>query len=121
MLEYIKTQLLLGVAHAQIDKNLETELGSKEGLYQKLSPIKDPSGAITIGSLIETIINIILYVAGIVAVIYLLYAGIAYITSAGDEAKATKARQGIINAVIGIIIILLAFVIEGAVARIFKS
>jgi len=57
------------------------------------------------------VVGFILIVAAIIAVIYLLYSGILYLTAAGNEANADKGRKGIVNAVIGIIIIVLAFVI----------
>jgi len=57
------------------------------------------------------VVGFILIVAAIIAIIYLLYSGILYLTAAGNEANADKGRKGILNAVIGIIIIVLAFVI----------
>ncbi|MDO8513620.1 MAG: hypothetical protein Q7S37_03900 [bacterium] len=70
--------------------------------------IKD-IGVLNFNTLISSVINVILIIAGTLAVIYLIYSGIQYITSSGDATKATAARTGIINAIIGIIIILLAF------------
>lgn len=66
--------------------------------------------------LINSVIDIILFVAAVLAVIYLIYSGILYITAAGNPDSAKKGQQGIINAVIGIIIIILAFVIARSVA-----
>jgi len=68
--------------------------------------------------LIEQIINVLLVVVGILAVIYLIYGGIMYITAGGDAEKANKGRVAITNAIIGIVIIMLAlaiynFVIQG--------
>lgn len=99
--------------------SVESELGGSGNYYQKLVPL--PNASYSLGGLIEQIINILLWVVGIVAVIYLIWAGISYITAAGDDAKAAKARMGIINAVIGIVVVLLAFVIQGAVGRIFSG
>ena len=64
------------------------------------------------------IINVLLVVVGILAVIYLIYGGIMYITAGGDAEKANKGRVAITNAIIGIVIIMLAlaiynFVIQG--------
>jgi len=56
-------------------------------------------------------INTTLLLAGAVAVIYLVYGGMLYITAGGDAEKATKGRTSLINAIVGIIIILLALVI----------
>ena len=54
---------------------------------------------------ISNIINIVLIVAGILAVAYLIYGGLMYITAGGEAEKATKGRTAITNAIIGIIII----------------
>lgn len=65
-------------------------------------------------SLTEILLSVIqwfLFVAGFLAVLYLIYGGILYVTAGGDTEKATKGRTTIINAVIGIVIILVAFVI----------
>ena len=48
---------------------------------------------------------------GIIAVIYLLYAGYLWMTSAGNEEKIAKAKKTLINAVIGLAVILSSFLI----------
>ncbi|MFA7244256.1 MAG: pilin [Patescibacteria group bacterium] len=64
--------------------------------------------------IVNNVINIVLMVAGALAVIYLIYSGILYITAAGNPDSAKKGQQGIINAVIGIVIIVAAFFIVRA-------
>lgn len=63
-------------------------------------------------------------IAGGLAVLYVVWAGIQYIQSGGDAAKAKAARGAIINAVIGIAIVIAAYafvrigvVIGGMIAR----
>jgi hypothetical protein len=65
----------------------------------------------TINELVGNVINIIFLIAGILAVLYLLWSGIQYITAGGNQDKVKAARQGIINAVIGIVILMAAFFI----------
>lgn len=57
------------------------------------------------------IIDWALYIGGAIAVIYIIYGGIIYITSAGDQEKTKQARTTVTNAIIGIIIISLSAVI----------
>lgn len=52
-----------------------------------------------------------IWAAGALVVIYLIYGGIMYVTAGGDAEKATKGRTAVINAIIGLIIVLLALVI----------
>jgi len=65
-------------------------------------------------------VNALLWFAGAVAVIYLIYGGLLYITAGGDAEKATKGRTALINAVIGIVIILLALVIVAYVKDVVR-
>lgn len=67
------------------------------------------------------VIDFMLYLAGVLAVIYLIYSGIVYITSAGDSEKATKGKTGVINAVIGIVIVLLCLLIVALVQDVVKG
>lgn len=62
----------------------------------------------TFGGFFTRIVNVALYVGGGIAVIYLIYGGIMYVTAGGDQEKATAGRTAIVNAIIGIIIIALA-------------
>lgn len=69
--------------------------------------------------LIALVVRIASSIAGIIAFVYVLYAGFAYILSGGDAAKASKATAMIINAVIGIIIIALSYsIISFTISRI---
>lgn len=65
----------------------------------------------TLGGFFGTIVSWALYAGGFIAVIFLIYGGILYITAGGDAEKATQGRTAIVNAIIGIIIIALALVL----------
>ena len=60
---------------------------------------------------LKVVVNVILSVLGIVAVIVIVIGGFTYMTSAGDAAKAAKARNTILYGIVGLIIALLAFAI----------
>jgi hypothetical protein len=62
-------------------------------------------------SLLGKIMTWVLAVIFLIAFIYLIMSGVKYITSGGDAGKATEARNGVLNAIIGIVIVLLAYVI----------
>lgn len=66
------------------------------------------------GSLMETvttIINVILGVVGVVAVVMIIIGGISFVTSQGDAAKVTRAKNTVLYGVVGLVIALLAFMI----------
>lgn len=54
------------------------------------------------------IVDILLRVAALVAVGYIVWGGIQFIVAQGDANRTTKARQTIINALIGLIIALIS-------------
>lgn len=66
---------------------------------------------VTIFGLVTLIITWLLYIAGVLAFIFLVVSGISYITAGGNAEQSKKAQQGLINAIIGIIIITLSFAI----------
>jgi hypothetical protein len=72
---------------------------------------------IDLPALFKTIINYALGIAFFVAVIYLIYGGFLYITSAGNEESAEKGKNAIVYSLIGIVVIVLSFVIVSAVYR----
>jgi hypothetical protein len=84
--------------------------------------IENIGGSIGLGTsdLRQVAINVIKWVLGIlglVAVSFLIYGGFLWLTAAGNEERIEKAKRVIINAVIGLIIVLLAWAIVLYVAR----
>lgn len=65
----------------------------------------------TLGQNITLIINYFLGLLGLVAVGFLIYAGILMVTAGGNDEQVTKARKVIMYAVVGIVIILLSYTI----------
>ena len=62
-----------------------------------------------------TIVNWFLGFVGLVAVLFIVYGGMLYITSAGDPEKAGKGKTILMYAVIGIVIVALAWTIVNTV------
>ncbi len=62
-------------------------------------------------TMIVNIINWTLTLVGVLALAFIVYAGFLYITSRGDEGQVEKAKNIIVNAVIGIVIIGIAAVL----------
>lgn len=61
--------------------------------------------------LIQTSVNMLFYLGIFLAIVYLLYAGVTYITSGGDAEKLSDARKRIIYGIIGLVVVVSAFVI----------
>lgn len=69
--------------------------------------------------LIQDVVNILLYVIGVVAVIMIVIGGIKYTTSNGDSAQVTSAKNTILYAVVGLVIAILAYAIVNFVVSAF--
>jgi hypothetical protein len=61
-----------------------------------------------VSNLVHTIVSILSYVVGVVAIIMILASGFKYITSGGDSAKVSSAKSTLIYALIGIAVAVLA-------------
>ena len=72
-----------------------------------------------IGPVISGIVTILLIAAALIALFFLIYGGIRWITSGGDKGKVDSARGTITAAIIGLIIALLAFFITTVVLGLF--
>ncbi len=63
------------------------------------------------------IIRVLLYFAGIVAVIMSIIGGYRIMTAQGNEAQATSGRKTLTNAIIGLVIVILSYIIIQAVVN----
>jgi len=79
--------------------------GEKNTLDQCIPKFSFPSDIYAIAF---AILNMLLYAAGLVAVVMIIVAGISYITSGGNVENATNARRRIINTLIGLAIVVIA-------------
>ena len=64
---------------------------------------------------IASVVNIALGFLGILAVIIILYAGFKWMTASGNEEQVGEARKMLLQAVIGLVIVMLAWVITNFV------
>jgi hypothetical protein len=65
----------------------------------------------SLGDIIQTIVDVLLFVLGAVAVIMIVIGGIRYTISQGDSTAVTAAKNTILYAVIGLVVALLAYAI----------
>lgn len=71
-----------------------------------------------VNNLITQIINIFSVIVGIIAVIFIIIGGLKYITSGGDSGNVTGAKNTILYAIIGLIIVALAqFIVRFVLAK----
>lgn len=65
----------------------------------------------TVNSILTTVINIFSLIVGVTAVIMIIVGGLKYITSGGDSGNVTGAKNTILYAIVGLVIVALAQVI----------
>ena len=75
----------------------------------------------SINGFIRIVINWLLGIAFGIAVLFLIIGGFWFITSAGNEETAEKGKSTAINAIIGIIIIILSYVIINVVSTLVAN
>lgn len=81
----------------------------------------DPNG-LDISGVVKTIIQILSIVIGIAAVIMIMISGFKYITAGGDSAKITSAKNTIVYAIVGLIIVVLAqFIVQYVIGKTGQS
>lgn len=80
-----------------------------------------PAGATTASQLIYSIINILLAIVGLLSVLFVIIGGLRYVTAHSNEEQAAAAKKTIVNAIIGIAIVILSFVIIRVIAEALLS
>ena len=69
----------------------------------------------------EGIFNVLLFLAGAVAVIVLIIGGIRYVISSGDSGQVQSAKNTILYAVVGLVVVIMAYAIVNFVINQFQG
>lgn len=75
----------------------------------------------TAGDMVTGTISWVVGIAGVVAIIFLVYGGVQYMTASGDPGKAKKAKDTIMYALIGLAIVALAQIITALVSSAIRN
>jgi hypothetical protein len=86
---------------------LEAPSGSNSGSCNT----NNADSASSVTNIVKLAVNIFSWVIGVVAVFAIIYGGFKYITSAGESGGVTSAKNTILYAIIGLVIVALAQVI----------
>lgn len=82
-------------------------LSSNEGCAKKCEDSKGREISCTkrVDDVIGMVINVLSVIVGLVAVIMIIYSGFRYITSGGDSGKIDTAKNTILYAIVGLVIV----------------
>lgn len=91
-------------------------MAKSEGIINPVIPAElgqgsTQEGAQVVGKFVTSIIGAFLFIGFIFALLYLLLGAISWITSSGDKVKLEEARNKIIHAIVGLVILAGAWVI----------
>lgn len=98
------------------------------GLYHGLTCVVDnPGGTLSVQftgvtdilQIISNVIQMLLSVVGVIAVIMIIIGGISYTTSSGDPGRTKRAKDIIVNSIIGLVLAIAAYAIVGFVSGVF--
>jgi hypothetical protein len=67
------------------------------------------------------VVEILLRIGGMVAVVYVIYGGFLYMTSQGEPDRTSAAKSTILNALIGVIIVIIAILVVNFVGGTIKK
>ena len=79
------------------------------GLTEAGGAIGDTSTGTELPAKIGAVLKVVIGISGIILAILVVYAGVMWMTAGGDPGAVKKAREYIVNGVIGLIICLLAY------------
>lgn len=78
---------------------------------QGTEDVSNGGEGLTLQEGIKTIVNVLLFLIGAIAIIMLIIGGIRYTTSNGDSAQVQSAKNTVLYAVVGLVIALIAYAI----------
>jgi len=93
--------------------NINDCLSQGSGLDGKLTGTctrdqNEGSGTDNISSIMTLIVNIISIIVGFISVVMIIWGGMKYVTSGGESGKITSAKNTIMYALIGLVVVALA-------------
>ena len=114
---FVVPALPLATAHAAVGDCLDSAGGTIAGCLDTGITSTDPDADTTVSAsdrvdrIIKLVINIFSLIVGVVSVIMIIIGGLKYITSAGDSGNVQGAKNTILYAIIGLVIVVLAQVV----------
>jgi len=104
-----------------VDTSAQGIVPGKETLCQGSCPVGDPSTISgdrnSLATFIVGIARFLTFVAGALAVLFIVYGGLLFVTDNGDGSNAGKGKTIVINALLGLVIAIAAYFIVDVVGN----
>ena len=111
---FVVPAMPLAIAHADIESGLNCGANfNASGINDAASacPVDTGEAGQTVDGIIKLVINVFSLIVGVVSVIMIIIGGLKYITSGGDSSNITGAKNTILYAIIGLVVVALAQVV----------
>lgn len=82
-----------------------------QSLSEGVEATKTTDNDTDLDSVVQTIVNVLLFIIGIISVIMIIIGGIRYAVSGGDSGAVTSAKNTILYAIVGLVIAVFAYAI----------
>ena len=71
-------------------------------------------------SIVNRVINTMLFIVGILSVIMIIYSGIRYATAHGDKSQVESAKNTLIYSIVGLVVAIVAYAVVNWVVNLWK-
>ena len=93
--------------------NIQSNLKCGTTLSTENTDCNVEEGTTKVNELITSIVNIFSIIVGLISVVMIIYGGFRYVTSGGDSNNVSNAKNTIIYAIIGLVVVALAqFIVQ---------
>ncbi|HEX8762701.1 MAG TPA: hypothetical protein VF733_02965 [Candidatus Saccharimonadales bacterium] len=102
---------MLAFGQQPVFADAKSEVCSGVGAVSGAGGCATAKGDPTVESLVGSVVNILSWIIGIVAVIMIIISGFTYVTSGGDSGKISNAKTTLIYAIVGLVVVAFSQVI----------
>ena len=110
----------LGIVVTPLAIDAPVFANAKSEVTSGISSVNDGNST-DLPSFITNIVNILLFLAGAIAVIVIIIGGIRYVMSSGDAGQVQAAKNTILYAVVGLVVVIMAYAIVNFVINQFQG
>ena len=94
---------------------------AKSQVQSGLSNVSGASTGDDLPGIVSKVVNVMLFIVGILAVIMIIFSGIRYITAHGDKGQVESAKNTLIYSIVGLVVAIIAYAIVSWVTGLFSS
>lgn len=92
---------------------------AKDSIQEGLNVAGGSSNTMDFGDVVNNVISILLFLVGALSVIFIIVAGVYYVTSNGNAEQVKRAKNTLTYAIVGLVVSILAYAIVNFVIASF--